>query len=183
MTDMLSLKSCNGASTGENILKVLDCALQESGLKWEDGLTFSCDNASVMTRNNKGVSAFIHKENPDVYLNGCPCHLLHIAAKTATKEFSVDVEEQLVDIFFYLDKSSKQKKRIYHFQQQCGTSFHAIFKHGATRWLSLQACIKRMIEQWKPLQDFCKSKLNALGTKNKETSKHFETPCKSKQVF
>ena len=34
------------------------------------------------------------------------------------------------------------------------------------------ACVERMIEQWEPLQDFFKSELYALGTEDKETSKH-----------
>lgn len=172
MTDMVCLKTCEGSSTGENIFKVLDSALKENEVEWGNCLAFACDNASVMTGSNKGVSAFILKENSNVYINGCPCHLLHIAAKTATKELSADVEEQLVDIFFYLDKSSKRKKEFISFQQQCGTSLHAIIKHGATRWLSLQSCVERLIEQWEPLQEFFKADLNALSSKEKDTSKH-----------
>ncbi|GFN83338.1 hypothetical protein PoB_000984400 [Plakobranchus ocellatus] len=59
-----------------------------------------------------------------------------------------------VDIYFYLDKSSKRKRDFQQFQAEAGTNLHAILKHGPTRWLSLSNCIIRLLEQWEPLKAY-----------------------------
>lgn len=110
-TDLLSVRSCNGSSTGENIFNILDKELKDNNISWNNCVSFACENANVMIGIHKGVGAFIHKENESIYLNCCPCHLLHLTAKSANKELSIDIEEQLMDIYFYLDKSSKRKKK------------------------------------------------------------------------
>jgi len=77
-------------------------------IPWNNCIGFGCENASVMVGIHTGVGTHIKNKIPIHII--CPCHLLHIAAKTATKQLHVDIEEALVDIFFYLDKSSKRKK-------------------------------------------------------------------------
>lgn len=171
MTDLVEIKTSEGASTGENIFNILDRCLEDNKVSWEKCLAFSCDNASVMTGIHKGVSAFIHGKNPEVYINGCPCHLLHLVARTATKELSKDIEELLVDIFFYLDKSSKRKKSLQAFQRKCGTELHAIIKHGPTRWLSLHSCVDRLLEQWEPLKEYFKEEKDNISSRDQDSSK------------
>ena len=119
-------------------------------IPWNNCIGFGCDNASVMVGIYTSVNTHIKKQNPNAHIIGCPCHLIHIA----TKQLHVDIEEALVDIFFYLHKSSKRNKEFRAFQVACGTKLHKIIKHGSTRWLSLQNCIDRLIEQWEPLQTF-----------------------------
>ena len=45
--------------------------------------------------------------------NGCPCHIIHNTANKAAERFSeasgFDVENFLVDLFHWFDKSSKRK--------------------------------------------------------------------------
>ena len=48
---------------------------------------------------------------------GCPCHIAHNAASNAAdflrKDTKFDVEELLIDIFFWFDKSTKRKAHYY----------------------------------------------------------------------
>ena len=46
--------------------------------------------------------------------------------------------------------ASKGQKK----QKECGTDVQSIFKHYATRWLSLEKCIIRLVVQWEPLTKF-----------------------------
>ena len=73
---------------------------------------------------------------------------------SGTKELRKDVEQALVDIYFYLDKSSKRQNELKHFQRECGVALSKILKHGSTRWLSLQTCVIRLLDQWEPLKRY-----------------------------
>jgi len=83
MSIMLSLRKCSLASTGENIFNILDNELVGHKIPWHNCLCFAADNASVMTWKVKGVAAFLTKKAPAVYLLGCACHLIHLAAGKA----------------------------------------------------------------------------------------------------
>jgi len=80
---LLEIKELNKSASGENIFGVLDDALKVHKIPWKNCVSFSCDNASVMTGRHKGVASYIHKVNSSVYINGCVCHLMHLAADKA----------------------------------------------------------------------------------------------------
>ena len=82
-----------------------------------------------MTGVHKGVAAYIHKQNSNVYIMGCPCHLMHLTAQKACKMLSVQVDELLIDIFYYVDKSSKRHQAVRKFQNLCEIEVHKILKH------------------------------------------------------
>ena len=48
--------------------------------------------------------------------SGCPCHLAHIAASNAHDAFSkyvgLNVEDEMVDLFYKSDKSAKRKRTL-----------------------------------------------------------------------
>ena len=52
VTDVLSVPTPDGNSSGENIFRALDSELKNHGLSWENCLSFGADNASVMRENN-----------------------------------------------------------------------------------------------------------------------------------
>ena len=104
---ILSIQECALASTGENILNIMDVELSKAKISWQNCISFSTDNASVMIGIHKGVAAHVHRQNPSVYIMGCPCHLMHLAAQKACKELPVKVDELLIYIYYYLDKSSE----------------------------------------------------------------------------
>lgn len=154
MTELLNIPACKSSSTGENIFKLLDNELKRHDVSWQNCIAFGCDNASVMTGKHKGVAAFIKKENSHVQIQGCPCHLLHLAAKAGNSQLSINAEEVLIDLFYYFDKSSKRRHDFQQFQEETGVRLAKILKHGPTRWLSLFECITRLIEQWPALEAY-----------------------------
>ncbi|KAK6486769.1 zinc finger MYM-type protein 6-like [Huso huso] len=90
-------------------------------------------------------------ENNSVHVQGCPCHLIHIAERLPAR-----IDELLIDIYYYLDKSGKRHKQLKQCQDLCGTEARKILKHVNTRWLSLGKCIDRLLQQWPALVEFCK---------------------------
>lgn len=136
VSSVLCIPSCTGNSTGENIFDLVNKALENRNISWQNCLAFGCDNASVMTGKHKGVAKFVCDQNCNIFIRGCLCHLIHIAAKKAAAELKLDVEELLIDIYYYLDKSSKRNCELKEFQLFCEIKTHKIIKHVATRWLS-----------------------------------------------
>ena len=104
----LSIPNCNTDATGEGIFQVLHKEMQKRALSWSDCIAFGSDNASVMTGCKKGCIAFIRNEHSNVYLSGCPCHLLHICAEKAGHKFEAGVEEIVVDIFSIWTRAPKE---------------------------------------------------------------------------
>lgn len=151
---LLEIKELNKSASGENIFGVLDDALKVHKIPWKNCVSFSCDNASVMTGRHKGVASYIHKVNSSVYINGCVCHLMHLAADKAAATLSYCIEDLLIDSYYFLDKSSCRKQELKKFQNLCGVDTHKILKHVSTRWLSLGLCINRLINQYEPLKQY-----------------------------
>ena len=115
---LLEIATTKERSTGKNIFLLLDNALKENGISWNNVLCFSADNAAVMMGVRNGTAAFIKKEIPHVFILGCLCHRLHLSAEKGAKQLPFSPEDMLVSIFYYLEKSSKRHKE-YNKSKQC----------------------------------------------------------------
>ena len=93
--------------------------------------------------------------NPEIFLSNYPCHLVHIAASHAHDAFStvagVNVEDLLIDLYYWFDKSTKRKGVLAEYMEFCNQEYAKILKHGSTRWLSLERCIQRTSEKYSGL--------------------------------
>jgi len=92
---------------------------------------------------------------------------MHFAAQHVYRKLPVSLDELLVDILYYLNKSSKWKQSLQYFQLN-GKETKRILKHFSTCWLSLSQAISRPLERWKPVTDFFKSELDKSKPKKKE---------------
>ena len=154
VTQLLSMPECKSSCTGENIFDLMDQALKEQGLRWDHCVAYGSDNAAVMMGKKNGVAAFVRRKHENIFVSGCTCHLVNLTVSKALSALPVDVAEVLIDIFYYLEKSSKRKQHLREFQEVHCTDGHAILKHCPTRWLSLQNCLARLLEQIEPLTEF-----------------------------
>jgi hypothetical protein len=177
---LLVMKELKGDSTGENIFKLLNSELTARDIPWANCISFGMDNASVMSGMNKGVAGFMYRKQSSIYMSGCMCHLMHLAAHKGgnelQKHLKTSVEDALIIMYYYLDKSSNRKRHLQDLQLEHGTKPHKILKLVNTRWLSLNQCLQRMVEQWDPLREFFKSE------KNKTLSKADKSSSSSRQV-
>ncbi len=114
----------------------------------------------------KGVATYIKKEQPSVYMVGCACHLIHLAAERGSKQLHMGIEDNLIDIYYYLDKSSKRKSLLQEAQKLCNDDVRKILKHVSTRWLSLGICVNRLLEQWQSLTVYFEEEVRANKPKS-----------------
>ncbi|XP_014672569.1 PREDICTED: uncharacterized protein LOC106813037 [Priapulus caudatus] len=153
-TSFLDMPVVNSA-TGENIAEALRDSLSQCDLSLQQCLSFSSDNASVMTGRHKGVLGYLHQRNKAIYLMGCPCHLSALAAKTGGKALkSFDPEDFVIDLFYHFDKSAKRKHLLRELLVFCDVSVRKVLKHVSTRWLSLHKCLERSLDLWDGLRSY-----------------------------
>lgn len=148
---LLSLPCLEGESTGENIANLMIEELKKLNIPFENCVSLSCDNAPVMTGNRKGLYAFLKIQQPKLFLMGCLCHLINLAAEKGAAKLPISFDELLIDVFYYFKKSFKRKNELKKFQNLCSVEEKKIIKHCITRWLSLGKCLKRIIDQWQAL--------------------------------
>ena len=100
----------------------------------------------------------MHKENENVYFVGCLCHMGHNtackAAEVFQKETGFDVEDMLVDLYYWYDKSTKRKNELCEFCDFCNIEYRQVVKHVSTRWLSLEYAVDRTLQQYSGLKSY-----------------------------
>ena len=162
---LLSVPTVTEAScTGENIFQVLDTELAKFDLSWENCIAFGSDNAPVMVGGKKGVYGFIKERAASVYSAGCPCHLLHIAAKNGAKTLALQVEDVLTDAYYYLKHSAKRQTEFKEIQELSSGENLKVLKHVPTRWLSLKHCTDRLLHLRTPLRDYFRKERKDSGS-------------------
>ena len=176
VTEIVSVDALDSPSaTGKNIFDHIDKVVTQRGLDFSNCISCSFDNANVMVGEKSGVSAFLHNKNPNINIIGCPCHRINLAALKAANALPYKLDQLLIDVYFFLDKSSKRVSRLRELQDIMGTESHEILKHANTRWLSLGPCINRLLEQWEPL--------SALFMEITEDKSSKSTQSKAQSVF
>ena len=68
-----------------------------------------------------------------------------------------NVEEMVVDLFYWFDKSTKWKASLDSYCSFCDTSYREIMKHVSTRWLSLGRAVDRALQQYEALKSYFSS--------------------------
>lgn len=115
----------------------------------ENMVGFAADGASVMFGKNNSVSKLLKTDIPNLFSITCVCHSFAIVASNACKELPRFVEDMIRDIYNYLKGSSKRLISLKFCQEICMVLL--IRYIGQTRWLSLEAVVKRILEQYEAL--------------------------------
>lgn len=142
---------------------------------------FAADNCSTVMGSVVGFQAQLQREVPHVFVLGCVCHSFALCANTASKHLPSWLEAFIKNICFYFLRSSERNSQFQLLQEVVHTERHKILKLCETRWLSREAVIERILEQWDDLHLFFQSKaatddvdgaglifqtMNTLGTKH-----------------
>ena len=105
-----------GGVTAAYIFSSIEEKFDKYSIPWENCVYLYVDNTNTMVgKKNSVVSRFLHK-NDRIFISGCPCHLVHIAANNANDAFreyiGINVEDVLVDLFYWFDKSAKRNGKL-----------------------------------------------------------------------
>lgn len=146
-------------SSAAGIFSCIDLALQKHSIPWTNCLGFGVDNTSVNVGKHNSIMTRVLTINPQVYFMGCPCHMADNAAKHACSAFckllpSFDVEDLLVDVFFWFDYSSKRKNAYAEFCAFVDLEYRRTLKFMSVRWLGLTTCLDRVLLQFPALKSY-----------------------------
>ncbi|CAL9702146.1 unnamed protein product [Knipowitschia caucasica] len=150
-----------------SIARAVVAFLEKCSLKKEKLLGIGTDNASVMTGINNGVHKVLKEEYglKDLVLIRCVCHSLQLAVSHASNDTIPRSVEYLVrETYNWFSVSPKRReayKAIYE-TINCGEKPLQITKVCATRWLSIEPAVSRILDQWEEL------KLHFAVTKSSE---------------
>lgn len=128
--------------------------LTKNNIPVQKMIGFAADNASVMSGNRAGVAKKFEELLPDIFILGCVCHSLALCSSAACAKLPSSVESLARDIISYFSRSSKRLMGLKEHQIFCDIKPHKLLKLSQTRWLSLQAVVNRILEQWQPLVHF-----------------------------
>ena len=85
------------------------------------------------------------------------------------------MEEFVVDLFYWFDKSTKRKNLMQEYCQFCDHSYRAIVKHVSTRWLSLEIAVERSLKQFQGLKSYFRSEQESQA-RFRRLQGNFENP-------
>lgn len=145
-------------SSADGIFAQVSRAFEEESVPWDNVVGLSLDNASVNMGRHNGLYRKFEAKNKCVYTLGCPCHIIHNTANFASRSFSrvtgFDIGDFLVDIYYYFDNSTKRQALLKEYCTFCDQEYRKILKFGATRWLSKEICITRVLRQFPSLKSY-----------------------------
>ena len=133
----------------ESLFGLIDDALKKEDVNWNNCVAIEMDNTSLNMGVHNSIKTRVLEKNLSVHVNGCPCHIVHNTAAKAAETFSevagFDIEDFLVDLYHYFDKSSERKVTVEEFCLFCKQEYRKIIKYVSTRWLSLEAAVTRSL--------------------------------------
>ena len=107
--DMGACKEGNAEALFNNI----DFILRENKVDWENCVAVGLDNTAMNVEKKNSTMTRVLAKNKNIFIYGCPSHIIHNTSNKAAQRFSevsgFDVEDFLVDLFHWFDKSSKRK--------------------------------------------------------------------------
>lgn len=115
---------------------------------------FSSDTTNVMVGQRNSVFSHLKAELPEIALVKCSCHMIHLCASKACLELPRRVEDVLRNIGAHFSRSFSRQEKFKEFQLFFGTEIHRILLPSQTRWLSLEQCCSRVLEQYEPLKEY-----------------------------
>ena len=150
MTRFLDMPICN-IGTGEKLFELINKSLSDRQIAWSNVAGFESDTANVMIGKHNSVLLRVKAKQPDVFSQGCTCHLANLCLLKGVLTLPVDLDDFFVDLFYHFDKSAKRNEELHEFQEFTGTKQLKIIKHCKTRWLSLEKVVQRTLQQWSAL--------------------------------
>ena len=129
-------------------------SLEKAAIPINNMIGFAADTTNVMFGSHHSVTTLLKEKIPNLFTMKCLCHSAHLCASHACEKLPRSVEDMVRDTYSYFSHSAKRLTEFAKFQHFAEVEPHKILKHSQTRWLSLQMCVSRIIEQWDTLQAF-----------------------------
>nr|CAI5841217.1 unnamed protein product [Callosobruchus analis] len=118
----------------------------------ENCIGFASDGANNMMGQHNSLVSRLKEAIPNIFIIKCICHSFHLSASYACEKLPQEVEQLCRDIYNYFSNSPKRSGELREFQEYVNVSPLKMLHPAATRWLSLEAVVKRLLSQLNALR-------------------------------
>lgn len=140
--------------TARSVYTCLLESLQRLELDTSRIVSYSADNAPVNYGKNNSVYKFLKDKNNNIFKGNCHAHILHNCAKFACKKLNYDVEAFILKVYSEFSTASKKVSQLKEHFENAELEYVKILRHVPTRWLSLFACIERLLHSWPAIKSY-----------------------------
>ena len=142
-------------ATAEILFQAIDKHFQlPLTLSYSNLIGLGMDGANVMLGRRNSVFSRLQVEQPSLIAIHCNCHIAALIANASCKVLPDNLEELTTDVFYYFQKNPKRIRQFKQFQAFVDAKPHKLLKACQTRWLSLEACVNWLIEQYQALLSY-----------------------------
>ena len=104
---------CSKSGTADILFENISNAIRSNETDWSSCVGLSLDNTLVNLSRPNSIMTRMQPVSNSIYINGCLCYIAHNTANEDAEMFMLesgfDVEDVLVDIFYWFDRSLKRK--------------------------------------------------------------------------
>lgn len=155
--EFLALISIKDASA-QNLYETIISFFNEHQIPYKKQLVgFGADGANTMMGNNHSLKTLLEQDIPDLFIMKCICHSLALCASYACEKLPDTVEKLIRNVFSYMSHSFKRQSEFKDFQVFLNIKPHKLLHPAQTRWLSLNAAVSRVLEQYEALKLYFRS--------------------------
>ena len=150
--------SMSSLSTAERVFSKMQDPFTKHSISWDNCLGLGVDNTSVNMGCRNSIKTRVLGKNTAIYIMGCPCHIVHNTAVKAVYAFEeisrCNVEDMVIDIHYWFEKSTKHKASLAEFYFFCDIDYCKKVKHVNTTWLSLDRAVTWALQQLPGLKSY-----------------------------
>ncbi|XP_041978531.1 uncharacterized protein LOC121735744 isoform X1 [Aricia agestis] len=137
----------------EKLHEIITKKMTELGIPYKKNMIgLAADGANVMMGKNNSLATKFKQDIPHLFVMKCVCHSVHLVASNACLKLPREPEDLARDVYNYLNGSPKRTGLLKEFQDFLELKPHKLLQPSQTRWLSLEAVVKRLLEQYEALK-------------------------------
>ncbi|XP_058828537.1 uncharacterized protein LOC131688348, partial [Topomyia yanbarensis] len=141
-----------GAADHKTIYNAIIEQFRKDGIPYKNRLKgFASDGAAVMMGGSNSVLRLLKIDCPDLVIIKCTCHSLALCASYACGKIPDYLEQLLRDIYSYVSNSPKRASEFDMIQEILELKPLKMLHPSVTRWLSLEAVVKRCLVRFSEL--------------------------------
>lgn len=144
-------------SDATTLTTILTSYFEKNTIPLDNIIGYASDTTNVMFGEHNSVVSQLKEKLPFLFAMKCLCHSAHLCASHACEKLPRVVEDLVRDIYSHFSHSAKRLAQYKRWQHFTGTEPHKLLKPAQTRWLSLEQCVRRVLEQWSALESYFKN--------------------------
>jgi len=102
----------------------------------------------------KGLAEMVQDKMKWIVHNGCVSHCFNLVGQFASRAIPFKVEKLIRAIYTHFSCSSVKTAQWLDLQETMNIEAYKIQNYVITRWLSLEACVSRVLQRWAALNQY-----------------------------